>query len=123
MMRGLNIYKRKDGRYEGRITRERTENGKRAYQYFFGKTRQAVQSKMKSVQQLFAPVVELDLTIKSLYDEWLLSIRHRVKESTTANYQLKAEKHILPNFGSKRASEVSSEDVYRFIQNIMYPRN
>ena len=32
------------------------------------------------------------------------------------SYQLKAEKHILPNFGSKRASEVSSDDVYRFIQ-------
>ena len=56
-MRGLNIYKRKDGRYEGRITRGRTENGKRSYQYFFGKARQAVQSKIKSVQQLFAPVL------------------------------------------------------------------
>ena len=87
-MRGLNIYKRKDGRYEGRITRGRTENGKRSYQYFFEKARQAVQSKIKSVQQLFAPVVELDLIIKGLYDGWLLSIRHRVKESTTANYQL-----------------------------------
>ena len=64
------------------------EKGGRSYQYFFGKARQAVQSKIKSVQQLFAPVVELDLIIKGLYDGWLLSIRHRVKESTTANYQL-----------------------------------
>lgn len=90
MMRGLNIYKRKDRRYEGRITRGRTENGKRSYQYFFGKTKQAVQTKMKSVQRLLALTTELDLTIEDLYDEWLLSIQHRVKESTTANYQLKA---------------------------------
>ena len=38
MMRGLNIYKRKDGRYEGRITREKATDGKRSYQYFFGET-------------------------------------------------------------------------------------
>ena len=115
-MRELNIYKRKDGRYEGRITRGRTENGKRSYQYFFGKTKQAVQTKMKSVQRLLALTTELDLTIEDLYDEWLLSIQHRVKESTTANYQLKAEKHILPNFGKKRVSELSSEAIYQFIQ-------
>ena len=71
---------------------------------------------MKSVQQLFAQVAELDLTIKSLCEEWLLSIHHRVKESTLANYQLKAEKHILPNFGSIKVLELSSEDIYRFIQ-------
>ena len=71
---------------------------------------------MKAVQRLFAPVVELDLTIETLYDEWLLSIQHRVKESTVANYQLKAEKHILPNFGEKKTSELSAEDVYQFIQ-------
>ena len=34
MMNGLNIYKRKDGRYEGRITKGKTENGKRSYRYF-----------------------------------------------------------------------------------------
>ena len=116
MMNGLNIYKRKDGRYEGRITKGKTENGKRSYRYFFGKTKQVVQAKMKAVQRLFAPVVELDLTIETLYDEWLLSIQHRVKESTVANYQLKAEKHILPNFGEKKTSELSAEDVYQFIQ-------
>ena len=122
MMRGLNIYKRKDGRYEGRITRGKASNGKRLYQYFFGRTKQAVQAKMKSVQQLFAQVAELDLTIKSLCEEWLLSIHHRVKESTLANYhQLKAEKHILPNFASIKVLELSSEDIYRFIRNYSVP--
>ena len=71
---------------------------------------------MKSVQQLFAPIAELGLTIESLYAEWIISIQHRVKESTVANYQLKAEKHILPNFGEKKTSELSTEDVYQFIQ-------
>lgn len=42
MMRGLNIYKRKDRRYEGRITRGKASNGKRLYQYFFGRTKQAI---------------------------------------------------------------------------------
>ena len=116
MMNGLNIYKRKDGRYEGRIARGKAADGKRLYQYFFGRTKQAVQSKMRSVQRFFAPVAELDLTIKSLYEEWILSIQHKVKESTLANYQLKAEKHILPNFGEVKALKLSVDEVYRFIQ-------
>ena len=115
-MRGLNIYRRKDGRFEGRITKGKTADGKRTFQYFFGKTKQAVQSKMRSMQERFSPISELDVTVESLYEEWFLSIRHRVKASTAANYQLKAEKHILPNFGAKRVTALSSEDVYRFMQ-------
>ena len=97
--------------------RQQTANGR--INIFSGK--QAVQAKMKSVQQLFAQVAELDLTIKSLCEEWLLSIHHRVKESTLANYQLKAEKHILPNFASIKVLELSSEDIYRFIRNYSVP--
>lgn len=120
-MRGLNIYKRKDGRYRRQNYQRKGNRRQTVVSIFFGETRQAVQAKMKSVQQLFAQVAELDLTIKSLCEEWLLSIHHRVKESTLANYQLKAEKHILPNFASIKVLELSSEDIYRFIRNYSVP--
>ena len=37
-MKGLNIYLRKDGRWEGRIAKGKDSNGKRSYHYFFAHT-------------------------------------------------------------------------------------
>lgn len=45
-MRKLNIYHRKDGRYEGRISKGKQKNGKRSFLYFFGKTKADVERKM-----------------------------------------------------------------------------
>ena len=41
----INIYQRKDGRYEGRITMEKV-NGKRKYKAFFGRTSDEVMKKI-----------------------------------------------------------------------------
>ena len=41
-----NIYLRKDGRWEGRLSKGMNNLGKRTYNYFFGHTRQAVEIKM-----------------------------------------------------------------------------
>ena len=41
---------------------------------------------------------------------------HRIKESTTANYKLKADKHILPEFGYRLISEIVPSDIYSFIR-------
>lgn len=56
-------------------------------------------------------------TVQELFNEWLCSAKHRVKESTLANYRLKADKHILSVFGSREISSVSSDDIYAFIDN------
>lgn len=47
---GINIYKRKDGRWEGRYPKERV-NGKIRYGYVFGKTYEEAESKLKIVNQ------------------------------------------------------------------------
>lgn len=39
----------------------------------------------------------------------------RQKESTSANYAMKAEKHILPIFGNKAVSSIVPDDIYAFI--------
>lgn len=38
-MRKNSIYQRKDGRFEGRIIKEKKPNGKWLFHYFFGKTK------------------------------------------------------------------------------------
>lgn len=56
-------------------------------------------------------------TVSSLFSEWYGSIRHRVKESTSANYLMKANKHILPEFGERIITSINQNDIYSFIES------
>lgn len=48
--RGMNIYKRKDGRWEGRIKKEDAEKGRRSYRSVYGKTYEEVKDQMDTVK-------------------------------------------------------------------------
>lgn len=112
----FNIYHRHDGRFEGRISKGKNESGKRKFQYFYGHSREEVKRKIlrnKCKEQNFT---ECSKTIKEVFDEFFCSIKHRVKESTAANYEMKAIKHIIPFFGSKTIDKIGDSDIYAFIQ-------
>ena len=47
----MNLYHRKDGRWEGRITKDKDQGGKRHFFYFFGKTKDEVIRKMQKKQK------------------------------------------------------------------------
>ena len=47
---GLNIYKRKDGRYEGRIMIGYKENGKAKYNSVYGHSFEEVHKKIESIR-------------------------------------------------------------------------
>lgn len=116
-MINLNIYKRKDGRYEGRISLGKDNNGKRKYRSFYGKTQQEVEYKLRLADSQFDEISDLtDLTVKELAKEWLFIISSKVKESTIANYRMKLQKHIIPTFGEKQCCLLQSKDIYRFIE-------
>lgn len=113
-MERFNIYHRRDGRYEGRISRGKRKNGKRRFQYFFGYSLEEVQNKMDSVRKQNLSG-KCDKTVGQLFSEWFQSIRHRVKESTAANYRMKAEKHVLPAFSDVITDTIAASDIYDFI--------
>ena len=48
MRNALNIYKRKDGRFEGRIPFGRNDNGSLKYRYFYSKDLAELKDKMLS---------------------------------------------------------------------------
>lgn len=109
-----NIYCRKDGRYEGRLTRGRHHNGKRRFQYFFGHSRKEVEEKIDFCRNS-EQTETCSKTIGELFAEWYQSIQHRVKESTAANYRMKAEKHVLPAFSTVPVSKMSASAIYAFV--------
>ena len=114
-----NIYLRKDGRYEGRITIGKNEQGKRQYRAFFGKTKNEVYDKMALFLEKSDFHKNCDISFQEIYVQWEQFIRCRVKESTLANYRMKAEKHILPEFGNVKMETISTERIRQFVQDAL----
>ena len=101
--RGENIYKRKDGRWEGRYRAGYSDSGKAKYRSVYGHSYAEVRSKLAPLKlSAPSPALNCRLTVKELFVEWLSAVKLRVKPSTFANYQLKVEKHILPAFSGLR---------------------
>lgn len=111
----FNIFHRKDGRWEGRIPIGKNKNGNRHFKHFLGRTKEQVREKMIEFRCKAVKVVSDDNTLSKLYTEWYQGLIHRVKESTVANYETKANKHILPEFGNKSISNITINDIYAFI--------
>lgn len=113
---GLNIYKRRDGRYEGRYQYGFKADGKPKYRSVYGHSYEEVELKLENIRSnLCDSTVKTGLTVRSLFNEWIQAISSRVKESTIANYRMKAEKHILPVFGDKECSTINAAMVHNFI--------
>ncbi len=116
-MERMNVYHRRDGRWEGRISRGKKKNGKRKFQYILARTKEQVVERMAEIRKKEQQHNECSKTVAEIFGEWHRSIRHRVKESTAANYSMKAEKHILPAFGRMVVTSLASDDIYTFIEN------
>lgn len=112
--KGENIYKRKDGRWEGRYIKSRTPAGKVNYGYVYAKTYREVKAKLidKSLAQItsatVSPEVSTDL-FEYVAMEWFNSITPQVKESTSNKYWNLLNSYILPTFGSKLLCDITHE--------------
>lgn len=117
--KGENIYKRKDGRWEGRYIKSRTQTGKAAYGYVYAKTYRDVKSKLTDKISLksetttvssaeFKTQVEL---FEPIAMEWFESIKAQVKESTRNKYWNLLNLYILPKFGKKDLLEITYDYV------------
>lgn len=111
----MNIYLRKDGRFESRIPNGKKANGKRVFLYVLARTKEQCIERVQAICQQNRPQGYCALSIAELFSEWHRSILHRVKESTAANYSMKADKHILPAFGKMAVSSLTASHIYGFI--------
>ena len=116
-MVGYNIYHRRDGRFEGRISRGKQKNGRRRFHYFFGKTREEVKKKIDAHRSQVAHSYSCDMTMGEIIKKWAMTVKHNIKESTAANYRMKLDKHILPVFSERRIDAITSDEIYSFIDS------
>ncbi len=115
--RGENIYKRKDGRWEGRYKCGFNPDGKVKYRSVYGKNYLEVKKALteKRLNQTLNPA-PAGLTVKNLFDLWFENIKLKVKESTYSNYFMKYQKHILPKLGKIVYEKLTPDKLNEFIR-------
>lgn len=119
--RGLNIYKRKNNRWEGRFKCGYTDEGKAKYRSVYAKSYSAVKELLEQEKTKQSKGCFCKCTVGELFDLWLDDVRNKVKESTYANYAMKLQKHILPRFSGMKYLYVFGLlyiKVHRLIQGI-----
>ncbi|MBQ1519454.1 MAG: site-specific integrase [Ruminococcus sp.] len=113
MRRGENIYKRRDGRWEGRYIASRDENGKARYRSVYAVSYVEVRDKLRECSQ------ELKIGTSTLFEKigesWLSGVKLRCKLSTYNKYFSTYRNHLLPEFRGLPISELSNKRIEDFI--------
>ncbi len=116
--KGENIYKRKDGRWEGRYISSYDGNGKAKYKYLYARTYSEVRTKLVKAKNENISITE-SRTDKEKYElwiaEWLRIKRNYVKESTYIRYRNTIENHIKPQLGKYPINRISSTLLENFV--------
>ena len=125
--KGENIYKRKDGRWEGRYIRDRI-NGKAKYGYVFAHSYKEVKIKLTDAKARLAsntsvaPTIASGLLICPFYrasDEWIQANKPQWKESSTVKYINIINNHLLPEFGQRNITDISRTDIQDYISRLL----
>ncbi|MBO0467425.1 site-specific integrase [Enterococcus plantarum] len=124
MAKGENIYKRKDGRWEGRYPKARKTDGSIHYGYVYAYSYRSVK------EQLFEKKVQTSMFYSKSKKEfhgtfgdwtkiWMTSIMApKIKESTFASYKNKMDLHILPLLEHRSLQKIGLNDIDQVINQL-----
>lgn len=117
--RGENIYKRKDGRWEGRIKGAEYLTGKQKYRSVYGKTYGEVKRKLeKAKQEVCSADSRCSMKMKEAVEIWYADKKEYWKESTYASYRQVIDRYVLPCLGDKPLYEITGQTMTDFISDI-----
>lgn len=120
--RGENIYKRKDGRWEGRYIKCHDMCGKAKYGYVYGKTYSDVKQLLKKNQARalsLEPLRKASSDYGSILVSWLESQRLGIKESTYARYYQIVHTHLIPDLGPVRIEQISAKLIEKYVAQLL----
>lgn len=123
--KGANIYKRKDGRWEGRYIKARNTDGKAIYGYIYAKTYREVKKKMGDVSciQKTAEKGDVSETNSEMFrltaNRWFDFIQSHIKESSSNKYLNLMESYIFPDLGERMVNEITKEMLESFCKGLL----
>ena len=114
--RGENIYKRKDGRWEGRFFDSFDQFGKPKYHSVYAKSYTEVKEKLGfHKKENISPNIYKSLKFSRYCTDWLETIKFKHKESTYSKYRNMCRNHIISELGGYDASLISSKQIEKFL--------
>lgn len=121
--RGENIYKRKDGRWEGRYIKGHDINGKAQYGYVYGKTYSEVKQSLKNSHSKIidskGSATKSSVVYESVLLSWLESQRLNIKESTYARYHQIVYTHLIPDIGSVKIERMTTKLIESYLAQLI----
>lgn len=120
--RGENIYKRKDGRWEGRYIKERNTQGKIKYGYVYHEKYNGVKQKLiyfKAIYQQNRHTNLYNETTKVWLNQWLSQeVKKKVKDSTFASYHYKVQHYIIPYIGEEPLQKLTESTIQQWVDKL-----
>ncbi len=120
--RGENIYKRNDGRWEGRYIRGRTPEGRAQYGYVYAATYSACREKrrqrLRELPREISPSNNMTLpeAVELFFTE--REQKRKLKESTVSRYRYVVRQYIQPQLGAAPLYTLTEERVAAFYQRL-----
>ncbi|MBO0452671.1 MULTISPECIES: tyrosine-type recombinase/integrase [Enterococcus] len=120
MRRGENIYKRKDGRWEGRYKKGYKANGQIKYGYIYGKKLGEVRMKLYSLKNYYHTHQETHgaacIPLEEWGNIWLQDIQYQIKPSTYSSYHYKLTKYVFPYIGKIFLSDLTVDSAKNIVE-------
>ena len=121
--KGENIYKRKDGRWEGRYIKGRKPNGQALYGSVYGKKYGDVKLRMIPLKSAYAMLEHTKVSFTGTVWDWLIFWlndleKPNIKPSTYASYRNKLENHVLPALGDKRLDKLTDDNIQDWVDDL-----
>ena len=116
--RGENIYKRKDGRYEGRYIKYYDISGKAVYGYVYSKSYADVKEQLAKCKTEKQSLQSSSNTLLSNWLEIWLKSQGTLKPTTKAIYQSYIDNHIKPNLGGIPLKKLNADILQDFINSL-----
>ena len=118
--KGLNIHKRKDGRWEGRKEVGRKPDGTIRYRSVYGKTCAEVKKKIMSmadtVGNSHSSYITCEKTFGDIIVLWLKNTEIKNKGGTVNKYQNLVDNHIMPTLGRIKLADINAITINLFLQ-------
>lgn len=121
--RGENIYKRKDGRYEGRYVVGKTETGRTKFGYVYGHRYAEVKDKLLLIKASRVTPGSIQPSCRKRFATWVeewwnAELAGRIKASSAQTYRNILERHLLPAFGNCTLDAITAESVEAFVHSL-----
>ena len=113
---GRNIYKRKDGRWEGRYPKGHSDTGKIIYGYVYAKTCTEVRKRLGTAPKEIPKRTLFMGSISEVAEQWLSVTALKVRPSTLAGYDAILRLHILPQLGQVALGKLTTASISEFAQ-------